>query len=325
MDCKYCHKTFPTQTRLNRHYNKKLPCCKEFRCIRCQKVFPNKSSFDTHFNRKTPCDIIVVEVKVEARAEKVEVEKEALESKEKCAYCNRTYANKSSLNRHLTKCLVKKGGLETLAKETSRRIQALKNNLLQLQEKNQQLQAENTILRKRLNIGTREIIDITPIINMEDDNAAERNVIKKPKIYNFMNSKKSRKNMVSAITESNKLLICSMVGNKKLKNAIKLILELLHKNLSKGRNIYYSKEHKSYMTYQGDDAGWVKTELSEIIDMIQQEIVASITISANGEKIDYEQGKKILEMTRNTLELSTFRIKFGETVDKELRLFDPQS
>ncbi len=67
---------------------------KEFKCDKCGKVFDKKCNLDTHKNRKKPCviDPNIVPVVVIP----------------KCVDCDKNFATKSSLTRHLKICPAKK-------------------------------------------------------------------------------------------------------------------------------------------------------------------------------------------------------------------------
>ena len=70
------------------------------RCNKCGNNFSSSRALERHNNRKTPCVII-----------------EAKDSPFRCTYCNRVYATKGNLTKHLKSCPMKNGGVQKLPEE----------------------------------------------------------------------------------------------------------------------------------------------------------------------------------------------------------------
>jgi Zinc finger, C2H2 type len=73
----------------------------EKKCYNCGKLFRTPAELVRHKNRKTPCLIRDVS----------EIDKK---NPNRCIYCNKILSKKENLTRHLTKCKIKNGGLQTL-------------------------------------------------------------------------------------------------------------------------------------------------------------------------------------------------------------------
>lgn len=71
------------------------------KCYNCSKNFRTPAELQRHQKRKTPCLI----------REITEADKN---NPNRCIYCNKVMSKKENLNRHLTKCKVKNGGIQTL-------------------------------------------------------------------------------------------------------------------------------------------------------------------------------------------------------------------
>jgi len=111
--CTKCKKSFKEKRYLDQHIsNRKTPCNKKYICTACRKVFDSQRHLDRHMKRVTPCAPDQVPVILENNVEN------------RCQYCNKTYANKSSLTRHLKICNkdVSMKAIMKLLEENNRRL-----------------------------------------------------------------------------------------------------------------------------------------------------------------------------------------------------------
>jgi hypothetical protein len=90
--CDNCNRKFKEKRTLVQHQNKKIPCTVMYGCDKCDYVFKTQRELTRHENRKTSCAPTEVPVISEDNPEN------------KCHYCNKTYANKQNLVRHLKIC-----------------------------------------------------------------------------------------------------------------------------------------------------------------------------------------------------------------------------
>jgi len=90
--CEKCQKKFTAQYRLDQHMNRTVPCTRRYACVKCSREFQSQRHLDRHMDRVTPCVPDEVPVILDNNKEN------------RCQYCNKTYANKSSLTRHLKIC-----------------------------------------------------------------------------------------------------------------------------------------------------------------------------------------------------------------------------
>jgi len=90
--CEKCHKKFKVKRNLIQHLKKQIPCNLTYECTKCYKVFKTPRELTRHENRITSCAPTEVPVITDTNAEN------------KCQYCNKEYANKQNLVRHLKTC-----------------------------------------------------------------------------------------------------------------------------------------------------------------------------------------------------------------------------
>jgi uncharacterized C2H2 Zn-finger protein len=90
--CGKCFKNFSDNYHLTAHLKRKTPCDKIFKCSKCGKVFISQRHLDRHDNRVTSCVADEIPVIEDGNKEN------------RCQFCNKTYATKGSLTRHLQIC-----------------------------------------------------------------------------------------------------------------------------------------------------------------------------------------------------------------------------
>ena len=123
-------------------------CQDNKKCYNCGKNFRTPAELQRHQKRKTPC--LIREI---SEADK--------NNPNRCIYCNKVMSKKENLTRHLTKCKVKNGGIQTLydkvkyeetirimKEEQERKDQELNERIRKLEEREERLKVlEEQILK----------------------------------------------------------------------------------------------------------------------------------------------------------------------------------
>jgi len=90
--CEKCNRNFKAQQYLDIHLKRKTICTNKYICTKCKKDFISQRHLDRHLERLTTCAPDEIPVIIGDNSEN------------RCQYCNKTYATKSSLTRHQKTC-----------------------------------------------------------------------------------------------------------------------------------------------------------------------------------------------------------------------------
>lgn len=151
------------------------------KCYNCGKKFRTPAELQRHQKRKTPC--LIREI---SEADK--------NNPNRCIYCNKVMSKKEHLTRHLTKCKVKNGGIQTLYdkvkyeetirimkeeqerkdQERERKDQEQERKNQELERKNQELMEEFRKLKEQVEKGNYTIVNNN---NTTNNNNTVNNII----------------------------------------------------------------------------------------------------------------------------------------------------
>jgi hypothetical protein len=153
---------------------------KIYKCDICLKEFNKKSTYDYHISRLIPC-IKLNDIQ--------------------CAYCNKSYSNKSNLNKHLKNCKEK-----TIELDNKNEIEELKKLLFEQQKKFEEQQKDNQELKKKVEELTHVSENNNITVNNENSHNTTNNITTTNNIINIYSSGKED---LSLLAKEDILTICT--------------------------------------------------------------------------------------------------------------------
>lgn len=123
-------------------------------CYNCGKLFRTPAELERHKKRKTPCLIR-------------DISEDERKNPNRCIYCNKILSKKEHLTRHLTKCKVKNGGMQTLHDKVKHE-ERLRIKLEEGDIERQQLIAKNKDLEVMFSMMQAEIEDLKAQVKAHD-------------------------------------------------------------------------------------------------------------------------------------------------------------
>ncbi|AYV75520.1 MAG: hypothetical protein Terrestrivirus2_28 [Terrestrivirus sp.] len=306
----------------------------EYKCNKCHKIFTKKYNYEHHLTRKFSCTAVPNDTsKIPDNLINKKSDAADQNNDKQCNYCNKTFSQVSSLNRHLNnRCSVKMNDInekENIYQKLLNEINALKNeNQAQQKQLNEQNLLINKFIKKNdnnknINNGT---INNGTINNIDKQ---QNNITNNVHINLVAHGKED----LSFITEEHMKKLLNK-GFRSVENFVQLVH--FDKNRPENHNIYISNIKDTYvMKYDGIDWKLMGRDnvlqdlyedksdyLVEKFEELQGKLDES-TLKRFGNFLSRKDEDKIIEQTKREIKLILYNNrKIPEETRRLLKLND---
>jgi len=202
--CKICKKKYKSKHNYEKHLAMDKSCSIKYVCTKCSYVFQYEKDLVKHMNRKTLCAPEEIPIITDDNPEN------------RCQFCNKTYATKSSLTRHQKTC-----DKEVNMKLIMNMLIDLKKDNMELKKNQNRGNASSSVVNNFVSNNNNLYLGTTPCAFGEED-------------YTLLDQKKVQRMFLEDAPNFVSALICEIHNNP---------------DLPQFHNVYYETKHDKAMVF----------------------------------------------------------------------------